>query len=187
MAYVAFTRAEEHLVLFHAASRMTFGRTETAMPSRFLSDIPEEDIHRTYGQAGHAGFGGESGYGESGYGRSRGAGGRLAFSRSAGRGSFGGARSGGGFGSRADDPYASFRASRAKASQASGESYVDMDDYADLDPSEAFAPGRRVFHAKFGVGRIKSVEGTPHDPAVVVYFEERGITKRLKASFLRPA
>jgi DNA helicase-2/ATP-dependent DNA helicase PcrA len=69
LAYVAFTRAEEQLVLFHAASRMTFGRTETAMPSRFLGDLHGDDVQRSFGLAGHGGF---SHSASGGYGASRG-------------------------------------------------------------------------------------------------------------------
>ncbi|MFO8149876.1 MAG: UvrD-helicase domain-containing protein [Trueperaceae bacterium] len=40
LLYVGITRAQERLVLVHCASRMTFGRTEFARPSRFLEDVP---------------------------------------------------------------------------------------------------------------------------------------------------
>ena len=86
-----------------------------------------------------------------------------------------------------DDPYASFRSHRAKSSAASNESYLDTSEGVDLDPSEALRPGARVIHPKFGIGRVRTVEGSQHDPAVTVYFEADGVTKKLKASFLRPA
>ncbi len=41
LLYVGITRAQEQLYLVHCASRMTFGRTEFARPSRFLEDIPK--------------------------------------------------------------------------------------------------------------------------------------------------
>jgi len=40
LLYVGITRAQERLVLVHCASRMSFGRTEFARPSRFLEDVP---------------------------------------------------------------------------------------------------------------------------------------------------
>lgn len=40
--YVALTRAEERVFLFSAASRRRFGSFESALPSRFLGEIPEE-------------------------------------------------------------------------------------------------------------------------------------------------
>jgi DNA helicase II / ATP-dependent DNA helicase PcrA len=39
LLYVGITRAQEQLVLVHCASRMSFGRTEFARPSRFLEDV----------------------------------------------------------------------------------------------------------------------------------------------------
>ncbi|WP_411842354.1 DNA helicase PcrA [Salinicoccus sp. HZC-1] len=42
LMYVALTRAEERLFLSRADSRMIYGKTETNMRSRFLSEIPEE-------------------------------------------------------------------------------------------------------------------------------------------------
>jgi len=86
-----------------------------------------------------------------------------------------------------DDPYASFRSQRAKSSAARNESYLDTSEGVDLDPSEALRPGARVMHAKFGIGRVRTVEGVHSDVAVTVYFESSGVTKKLKASFLRPA
>ncbi|MCG1010853.1 DNA helicase PcrA [Salinicoccus sp. ID82-1] len=42
LMYVALTRAEDHLFLSRANSRMIFGKTESNMQSRFLAEIPEE-------------------------------------------------------------------------------------------------------------------------------------------------
>ncbi len=41
LLYVGITRAQEELYLIHTESRMTFGRTEFARPSRFLEDVPK--------------------------------------------------------------------------------------------------------------------------------------------------
>ena len=40
LLYVGVTRAQDELYLVHCESRMTFGRTEPARPSRFLEDVP---------------------------------------------------------------------------------------------------------------------------------------------------
>ena len=176
LAYVAITRAEERLVLTHAASRMKFGRYEAAYPSRFLSDIPEGDVELRGTSA--TGYGGYGGYGGS-RGRS-GGGARLSWSG-------GGAGRASSSRTPAEDPYASFRRSRAAESERTGETYVDMDEGYDIDPTEddaqGFRPGARVFHPKFGAGRVVSVRGD-RDPAVVVDFEG-GLRRTLKASFLR--
>ena len=38
--YVGITRARRHLAISHAWSRTTWGRTQAAMPSRFVSEVP---------------------------------------------------------------------------------------------------------------------------------------------------
>jgi len=40
--YVAITRARRRLYLSHAQSRMLHGQTRYALPSRFLSELPEQ-------------------------------------------------------------------------------------------------------------------------------------------------
>jgi DNA helicase-2/ATP-dependent DNA helicase PcrA len=42
LAYVAITRAREHLMITHASMRSLFGQTRWLEPSRFLSNIPAE-------------------------------------------------------------------------------------------------------------------------------------------------
>ena len=44
LCYVAMTRAKEELTLTNARQRMLFGRTTPCMPSRFLKEIPEENM-----------------------------------------------------------------------------------------------------------------------------------------------
>ena len=42
LCYVAITRAKQTLTISHARQRMLYGRTNAALPSRFLREIPEE-------------------------------------------------------------------------------------------------------------------------------------------------
>ena len=44
LCYVAMTRAKEKLTLTNARQRMLYGRTSTNRPSRFLEEIPEENL-----------------------------------------------------------------------------------------------------------------------------------------------
>ena len=47
LCYVAITRAKQTLTISHAHQRMLYGRTNAALPSRFLSEIPENLVsHR---------------------------------------------------------------------------------------------------------------------------------------------
>jgi len=64
LCYVAITRAKETLTISHAKQRMLYGRTNAALPSRFLREIPEDitvrkgSYHRKTEQTGF-------GYGDS--------------------------------------------------------------------------------------------------------------------------
>ena len=44
LAYVAFTRAKERLILSFASMRRVFGQQRVGIPSRFLSELPQEDV-----------------------------------------------------------------------------------------------------------------------------------------------
>ena len=44
LCYVAITRAKKTLTVSHARQRMIYGRTSSALPSRFLKEIPESCI-----------------------------------------------------------------------------------------------------------------------------------------------
>ena len=46
LCYVAITRAKETLTISHAQQRMLYGRTNAALPSRFLKEIPETEVVR---------------------------------------------------------------------------------------------------------------------------------------------
>ena len=49
LCYVAITRAKKNLTITHARQRMLYGRTNAAMASRFLKEIPEDCIVRKGG------------------------------------------------------------------------------------------------------------------------------------------
>ncbi|MBP3479663.1 MAG: UvrD-helicase domain-containing protein [Oscillospiraceae bacterium] len=49
LCYVAITRAKENLTISYARQRMLYGRTNAAMQSRFLKELPESDIVRKGG------------------------------------------------------------------------------------------------------------------------------------------
>lgn len=60
LCYVAITRAKEKLTISYAKQRMLYGRTNAAMQSRFLREIPENIMEkkglytqRTYGYGGY--------------------------------------------------------------------------------------------------------------------------------------
>ena len=46
LAYVGLTRAEERLTLTHAAARSLWGSRSYNLPSRFLDELPQDEIER---------------------------------------------------------------------------------------------------------------------------------------------
>ena len=80
LCYVAMTRAREKLTLTNARQRTLYGRTTPCMPSRFLNEIPEENMEwlskpqprsesweerdSDYGDRGYGSYGSYGGYGQ---------------------------------------------------------------------------------------------------------------------------
>jgi DNA helicase-2/ATP-dependent DNA helicase PcrA len=46
LAYVGMTRARERLTLTHAAGRSLYGSRNYNLPSRFLDELPQDELHR---------------------------------------------------------------------------------------------------------------------------------------------
>ena len=65
LCYVAITRAKQTLTISYAKQRMLYGRTNAALPSRFLSEIPEDQVVKKGGYHPRMAAGG---YGTAGYG-----------------------------------------------------------------------------------------------------------------------
>ena len=69
LCYVAITRAKETLTISHAKQRMLYGRTNAALKSRFLREIPEDCVIHKGGMktvAEPTGFGNYGNYGTYG-------------------------------------------------------------------------------------------------------------------------
>nr|WP_292908939.1 UvrD-helicase domain-containing protein [Niveispirillum sp.] len=162
LAYVGITRGRKRVYISHAANRRIHGTWATAIPSRFVDELPAEHIETENNPGiGGSGFGG--GMRESAYG-----------------GGFGGGWGGGGFGDR-------FNRMGQKAAQAPARSGRLIEGTA-IDvtprkrPDRAFNPGDRVFHTKFGYGTVKGVE----NDKLEISFDVAGI-KKVMDSFVVPA
>jgi DNA helicase-2/ATP-dependent DNA helicase PcrA len=46
LAYVGMTRAREWLTLTHASARALYGNRNYNLPSRFLDELPQDELHR---------------------------------------------------------------------------------------------------------------------------------------------
>ena len=150
LAYVGITRAEESCRISFAANRQIYGRWQSAMPSRFVDELPEAHVEVVsepglYGNAAadlasHSSFDGASlqddtYYDNPGWRRARSAGGRR----------------------RTSPPTIEGRAKAVSVSAGISK----------------FKKGQRVFHQKFGYGTISAVEGQK----LTVDFEHSGSKK----------
>lgn len=156
LAYVAITRAERKLYLTYAATRHVFGSVQTNPRSRFLNEIPPEDVHATgVGSSGFSGVGWEKRGDRHGtYGSGRGSevyGGNVFGSRT---------RSTGGSPSTRPVAPAPIKRDGSKA-------------------AEGFSPGDKVSHKTFGPGVVKAASGD----TIEVFFTRTGKTKKLMKGF----
>ncbi|AFO90664.1 DNA helicase II [Phaeobacter inhibens] len=163
LAYVGITRAEEICTISFAGNRRVFGQWQSQLPSRFIDELPEENVEVLtppglygggYGAAAPSGGGGAvrstiedrmaaaDGYNSPGWKRMQ--------SRAGERG-----------------------LSQPRESKSS---------VIDLTATSAFMVGERVFHQKFGYGAITGIEGDKLE----VEFEKAG-TKKVVARFVTAA
>ena len=151
LAYVGITRARKRALISYAANRRIHNMWQNALPSRFIGDLPEAHVDMVADEGFY--------------------------------GNYGSFRDQGGFSS----PYSSPGWRRAQEARASGRGterapIIDVPAklVATADPSAArYATGERVFHQKFGYGRIVSVEGNK----LLINFDKAG-SKRVMDNFV---
>jgi DNA helicase-2/ATP-dependent DNA helicase PcrA len=153
--YVAVTRAKKHLVLTYANARYRFGSLVQNDPSRFLEELPEAFLDRSF-----AGGGSKNQIGLSTPG--------SAFARMH-RGfedSFSNQRE-----TRSEKP--SYLATSTKRQT------IDHIPSKDFSPSDTtnLQEGQKVEHQKFGFGMVTKMEGSAHNPIATVKFELNGEKK----------
>lgn len=159
LCYVAMTRAKEKLTLTNARQRMLFGRTTPNAPSRFLSEIPAENVNWLSKPSAEPRSRYDEDYAD-GYG---------SFGRSSGFGSGYGSRGGSvttGFSGTVARPTHPKTAVSAAAKPAAGK------------PTLQLSAGDQVNHKTFGDGMVISVTPMGGDALVEVAFEQVG-TKKL--------
>lgn len=135
LAYVALTRGQRRVVLSHASSRRLYGNYMPTSPSRFINDLPEENIKR------------------------------MASSNPSQR-------------AWQPDYGDNWSPRRAKETPLLG---AENTFAAQREGAEGLEVGKRVFHDKFGYGRVKRHEGSGNSLKVTVAFEKAG-EKKLLAS-----
>ncbi|QDP20048.1 ATP-dependent helicase [Sphingomonas xanthus] len=162
LAYVAITRARARATVLHAANRRIYGQWTSSIPSRFVGELPKEHVEEETTMTG-----GESLWRAQWSERSDPFAhlGPAQAMRSATRGP-GWKRAAGNFNSQPQ------RIVEARASA------VSLGNKGRDDVSV----GQRVFHGKFGYGKIEAIEGNKLE----IEFEKTG-RKRVLDSFITPA
>jgi len=147
LAYVAFTRARERLFLSHAAVRRVYNDLKIRRRSRFLDEIPRDEVAFVGGQKPKQSASGARPY----------AGGTQAYHSASG------AR-------HAPSPKAASRSAAAPSG-----AYIDRAEANDILES-GIALGMRVQHTKFGIGRVTAVtDGVPARVTVAFADGDRSI------------
>lgn len=162
--YVAVTRAKQRLWLTYANSRYRFGQLVQNEPSRFIDEMPEESIDKSYAGGGaknHAGSQWGSGF----------------------------ERMQRGFGNAAQQANQKYGPPPSKKPTNSKPEYMPIQPLAPKVvahiPSADFTPsdtsglevGQKVEHQKFGFGIVKGMEGSAHNPVATIDFGQNGEKK----------
>lgn len=201
LAYVAITRARKRLFLTYAATRRTYGSTSANPRSRFLNEIPFEDIEFSgIGSAGFEGTGWEkrgdrrgtfgSGMGSDMYGgkvfgsHTRSTGGSGSRGGSSFDDFFGGSSYGTerhrGVSPDAGRVASTFGSGAPRAKKPSSKVSPTVERKVDrASASQDFVAGDTVSHKTFGTGTVISVAGD----MIEVQFEKTGQTKKLMKGF----
>lgn len=163
--YVVITRAKQKLWITHANSRYRFGSLIQNEPSRFISEIPEEYLDRSF--AGSAARNNSSfGFGGSAFDRMNGSGFGNRSAREAEK-------------QYGPPPSKTKRATPEYLAPKSQNKVVEHTASADFVASNTsdLKAGQKVEHQKFGFGEILSIEGSAQNPVAHLKFEYNGEKK----------
>jgi len=164
---VVITRAKERLWISYANTRYRFGNLIQNEPSRFLDELPEQYIDRSF----------------AGGGMRNQINNRSAHDR----------MNGGGWGSSAGEAEKRYGPPPSKKPstpayitskpQSKPVEHVPSADFAASDVSN-LQVGQRVEHQKFGFGEVVKMEGSAHNPIATVKFETNG-EKKIMLNYAR--
>jgi DNA helicase II / ATP-dependent DNA helicase PcrA len=162
LAYVGITRAEELCTISFAANRRVYGQWQSALPSRFIDELPAAHVEILTPPGLYGG-----GFGAAGM-----------------QGGFGGGSSLEDRATKAD-VYNSpgwRRLQERAATRPVSQPREARNTVIDLAAVSSFTLDDRVFHIKFGYGSVVGIEGDKLD----VDFDKAG-TKKIVARFVTPA
>ena len=157
LAYVGLTRARQRIRISFAANRRVHGSWQSALPSRFIKEIPENLVDATVDEGFYGGY---TGFRDN--------------------------ENAANFGSTYDSPgWKRAQAHRAAGAARTRAPLIEAQSWSaqTSDPGASlYARDDRVFHQKFGYGRVRYVEGNK----LTVEFDKAG-EKRVIDQFVSRA
>ncbi len=163
--YVVITRAKTKLWITYANTRYKFGQIVQNDPSRFLDELPEEYIDRSFAGGGMKN---QSSFSSG-----------SAFERMSGWGN----KSNNDDAARAEKKYGGPPGKKSSTpaylTPSNRQQTVDHKPAADFAASDTsnLQEGQKVEHQKFGFGEVMKMEGSAHNPIATVKFELNGEKK----------
>jgi len=157
--YVAITRAKKNLYLSYSNARYRFGQLQQNDPSRFLEEIPEQHIDRSYAGGLNKNNAGSWSRGNAFERMTRGFGSSPGYNDP---------------GSRFEEkkkPTYSTPSLRPQVKE-----HVPSENFVASDTKDLQA-GQKVEHQKFGFGEVVKMEGASHNPIATINFENNGEKK----------
>jgi len=162
--YVVITRAKQRLWISYANTRYKFGQIVQNEPSRFIDELPEAYIDKTYAGGGMRNVGTDFGT-QNAADRMRGWNPNPATPKPAGH------RNG-----RNPEPPARPAYMPPKPSSPTPVEHTPSPDFKASDTSQLKA-GQRIEHQKFGFGTVLKMEGASHNPIATIQFDTNGEKK----------
>ncbi|MBP6877174.1 MAG: DUF3553 domain-containing protein [Phenylobacterium sp.] len=162
LAYVGITRAREEARISFVANRQVYGRWTSQLPSRFVDELPLENVEASS----------ETGYYGGGPGMQQQHGSRWDASPT-----FGAGYSSPGWKRAQERSFQGSHPGRGAVIEGEGRLVV-----SESSAASDFKRGQRVFHQKFGYGQVKSVDGNK----LTVAFDKAG-DKKVIDSFVEKA
>jgi DNA helicase-2/ATP-dependent DNA helicase PcrA len=184
LAHVGITRARLRAKLYFATNRRIHGTWNTTMPSRFLDELPADNVEITESKGG-SGWGGAGGYGASRFDNVESFGSTYStpgWQRAQANRSRGGGQGGSGF-SEGASPFGGGGSFGGSSSRAKRPMTIEGELIAKSTGTESdFTLQDRVFHQKFGYGHVTKIDGNK----LTIAFEKAG-EKKVVDSFVERA
>jgi DNA helicase II / ATP-dependent DNA helicase PcrA len=152
--YVVITRAKSRLWITYANTRYKFGSLMQNEPSRFINELPEKYVDRSFAGGGSRNQGGFE-FGTSAFDRMN-----RGFGASSSK-------------SQSDNKKPSYLTPVARQQT---KEHVPSPDFAASDTSN-LQVGQKIEHQRFGFGEVMKMEGAAHNPVATVKFELNGEKK----------